>query len=283
MKLGFLTGYSEERVEFAGKAGFDCLEIQVSPGSSLDLNKTGKKQLREVRDVLEKNRVEAATVICVLRHLDPDINTRRENIKYFIKALEAAKEIGAPVVTTCALCDPAKNLDGNLPVYREVFREYARVAESLGIKIGIENWPCAGGYPVTIGSVAATPAGFQRLFETVSSEAIGLELDPSHFYWQGIDYIAAVYEFGKRIYSVHAKDTEIIRPVYHRVGIYGSGWWRYRIPGWGEIDWKEFMKALNDVGYDGPVIIEHEDPIFSGRRFDEGLHLGLRFLRQFIE
>ena len=64
--------------------------------------------------------------------------------------------------------------------------------------------------------------------------------------------------------------------------MYGQGWYRYRIPGWGEIDWKSFMSALNDVGYTGPVVIEHEDSVFSGKRFNEGLVLGLRFLKQFI-
>jgi len=282
MRLGFLTGYSEERVEFAKKVGFKCLEVQMGPGSSLDLNKTSKEQLKEVRAIFGENGIEVGTVMCVLRHLDADAKNRTENMKYFIRVLEAASEMDAVAVTTCPLSDPSKDLEGNLPVYKEVFGEYAKAASSFGIKIGMENWPCAGGYPLTIGSVAITPATWKALFDAVPSEAVGLEFDPSHLYWQEIDYIAAVYEFSKRIYSVHAKDTEIFRNVQSRAGIYGSGWWRYRIPGWGELNWKEFFKALSNIGYNGPVIIEHEDQVFWGERFDDGLRLGFKFLNQFI-
>jgi sugar phosphate isomerase/epimerase len=66
--------------------------------------------------------------------------------------------------------------------------------------------------------------------------------------WQGIDYIQAIYDYGDRIFHIHAKDMEINRKVLTRVGIIGQafgetvglghGWWRARLPGWGEIDWQ---------------------------------------------
>jgi sugar phosphate isomerase/epimerase len=90
----------------------------------------------------------------------------------------------------------------------------------------------------------------------------------------------------------HAKDTEIMKDKLDKYGIIGrqidnssgwnAGWWRYRIPGWGQIDWKEIFKALNDIKYDRSMVIEHEDPVFGGKRTDEGLKLGLRYLRQFM-
>ena len=80
----------------------------------------------------------------------------------------------------------------------------------------------------------------------------------------------------------HAKDMEINREALGRNGIYGGGWRRYRIPGWGDIDWKRIFSALVDIGYDYAMVIEHEDPIFTGERHDEGLRRGLKYLRQFV-
>lgn len=99
-----------------------------------------------------------------------------------------------------------------------------------------------------------------------------------------MDYLAAIREFGDRIYAFHAKDTQILRDKLNRTGIYGDqwlnqGWWRFRMPGYGDADWKGIFVALSDVKYDGDIIIEHEDPTYPG---EEGLRRGAKFLRQFI-
>ena len=57
-------------------------------------------------------------------------------------------------------------------------------------------------------------------------------------------------------------------------GYYGGRPFRYRIPGYGEIDWTQFVASLVEIGYDGGIAIEHEDPVFSGERFEEGLVRG---------
>jgi sugar phosphate isomerase/epimerase len=63
-----------------------------------------------------------------------------------------------------------------------------------------------------------------------------------------------------------------------------SGWWRYRIPGLGEIDWKRFIATLQEQGYDNVLSIEHEDPVWEGteEKVKQGLRLGLKHLAQFI-
>ena len=54
-----------------------------------------------------------------------------------------------------------------------------------------------------------------------------------------------------------------------------SGWWRYRLPGSGQIDWRAFLAALAAAGYDGVVSVEHEDPVWTGsvERVTRGLEL----------
>ena len=58
-------------------------------------------------------------------------------------------------------------------------------------------------------NLAFSPEVWERMFELVPSSALGLEMDPSHMVWLGIDYLQAIRDFGDRIYHAHAKDTEI--------------------------------------------------------------------------
>ena len=135
-------------------------------------------------------------------------------------------------------------------------------------------WPAGG-------NLAHTPELWRKLFELVPSPAMGLTFDPSHFIWQGMDYIKAVYEFASRIYWVHAKDCEIHEDILADRGIYGSDWWHYRLPGWGKIDWPKFFTALREIGYKGPIGIEHEDRFWN--KDDAELKQGLILARDFLQ
>jgi sugar phosphate isomerase/epimerase len=57
----------------------------------------------------------------------------------------------------------------------------------------------------------------------------------------------------------------------------------YSIPGEGVVDWTAFFGELKNIGYNGDVDIEHEDPNYMNDKFDEGLHLGYKFLSQFAK
>ena len=107
---------------------------------------------------------------------------------------------------------------------------------------------------------------WRRLFEIVNADNFGLNLDPSHLYWQFIDYERVVREFGSRIHHVHAKDMEIDRDGLFENGVMsaGVGWQIPRLPGLGEIRWDRFIAALYSAGYQGAISIEHEDRSFEG-------------------
>ena len=131
--------------------------------------------------------------------------------------------------------------------------------------------------------MANTVENWRRLFEAIPSPALGLAFDPSHFVWMGMDYIKAVHEFGSRIYCAHAKDCEILPDVLADCGYVGTGWWRYRLPGWGQVDWPGFFTALREVGYSGPLCIEHEDRLWTHNvnELRRGILMAARFLNQF--
>jgi sugar phosphate isomerase/epimerase len=292
MNIGFLmSDYNPGLIEFAGKAGFDCLEIFAFPGGHIDLNKTSQDDYKKINDTLKQNNVFMSTFACSVNHLDGNVSRRKENNDYFRKAIETCKYFNVDTLCTNAWGNLDLSPSDNVAVYKEVFSEYAKIAESNGIRIAIENCPHSDGYPILVKNIAHSPEMWEILFNEVSSLSIGLEFDPSHLFWQQINIEKAIHGFGDRIYAFHAKDTETVQDKMDQCGIYGkmlnkkSSWdygvWRYRIPGWGDINWKTVFRSLVDVGYKGPVCIEHEDPVFENERFEEGLKLGLKFLRQF--
>jgi sugar phosphate isomerase/epimerase len=96
-------------------------------------------------------------------------------------------------------------------------------------------------------------------------EEFGFTFDPSHLHWQGVDPVEFVRRFGDRIYHVHVKDAALT--LNGRTGVLGSylphgdprRGWDFRSPGRGGIDWEGVIRALNEVGYGGPLSVEFKD------------------------
>jgi sugar phosphate isomerase/epimerase len=112
------------------------------------------------------------------------------------------------------------------------------------------------------GSAAFNVTTFERLAEL--GDAIALNLDPSHFFWQAIDPLAVVRRLGPRIAFVHGKDTALDG---ERVALDGlldrDRVWHYAAVGRGHdlAWWRSFLEVLHGAGYDGVVSIEIEDPL----------------------
>jgi sugar phosphate isomerase/epimerase len=140
----------------------------------------------------------------------------------------------------------------------------------MGIKLALENW-----YATNMQNLSH----WELMFELVPNENFGLNFDPSHLVWQDIDYLHAVDVFGSRIFHTHAKDTEVVAHRKAWVGNQGKGWWRFVIPGLGEINWGVYIARLRKVGFDGVLSVEHEDGAV-GR--EEGFIMAARHLHQFM-
>ena len=131
-------------------------------------------------------------------------------------------------------------------------------------------------------------ATLQRLREAVG-ETVGANLDPSHLMWMGADPLAAARALGDAVYYVHAKDTRINSGIAGVNGVIdttpGSAFetraWNYITLGHGhdEAWWRAFVATLAEVGYDGVLSIEHEDPAMSAV---EGVERSVELLRRVI-
>jgi sugar phosphate isomerase/epimerase len=106
----------------------------------------------------------------------------------------------------------------------------------------------------------------ERTLEALSNHpAFGFNFDPSHLYWQGIDPVEFLRRFPDHIYHVHMKDA--IRTLDGHSGILASHLsfgdprrgWDFRSLGHGGVNFEEIIRALNDIGYTGPLSVEWED------------------------
>ena len=291
MEIAFVSQYQLEMLDFAAEAGFDGLEIFVEDDSCVNLDRLSEDGIRTIAGEFARRNLKVSTICCSVNHLHHDPAVRARNNAYFEKAMGLCRLFGTDTVTGNAWSDYTLTPEENLPEFKRVFSRYAKVAEDLGVRIALENCPHFVGYPLPIGNMAYSPEMWEAMFDEVDSCALGLEFDPSHLYWLGIDYLAALEKFGSKVFAVHAKDTEILPESLKKCGILGkqlgktsewdAGWWRYRLPGMGQVDWSGMMRILAEHRFTGPVIIEHEDPVYDGPLRQQGLKMGLKFLRQF--
>lgn len=291
MKIGFyhscyLHWDLPRTFEWAAQNGFHAIELHGGPRYKyLDwtalANGQGAAQLLKLQ---EKYGVALSGVMFgVLPYLSADPNERKRATDTVKTLLKAAANIGVPVVSTFTGRDPQLSVEDNIPLIVPIFEELAEYAEKVQVKLAFENCPMYEFWP-PIYNIAISPALWREIFDRVPSSALGLNIDPSHLIWQGIDYVQAVHDLKDKIVLAQAKDTETLPHIQRVEGMMTCKWWRHRIPGQGEVSWNKFVTALHDIGYDGIISIEHEDPIWSGsdEKVEKGLMLAKRHLEMYM-
>lgn len=302
MKLGFLSACLagvplDELVPWAAAQGFKALELAawappVRRGYAprhVAAERFTRDDAARVRDLFDRHGMTISSLAFYENNLHPDPKRRARFHDHLRRVVEAAALLDVNLVGTFVGARPVKPASVMKEI-GETFRPLVRYAADRGVRVMIENCPMENwvqfGLP---GNYAYSPELWEALFNEVPDENFGLNLDPSHLYWLGIDYVQAVRDFAGRIFHAHAKDTEILDAGRYRHGVLGeqlgdnpwrSGWWRYRMPGRGAIDWRAFVEALKANGYDFVLSIEHEDPEYEGSeaKVREGLRLGYEHL-----
>jgi sugar phosphate isomerase/epimerase len=289
MNLGLLNAclmaWNPSRIAgFAREEGFSALELHGGPrytaASWSEVAAGSRDAVMAIREPLEQNNLTCSGIMFGnLPYLDADPAKRTEAAEYLSMLIRAAANLDIPVVSTFTGRAVELDLEGNIERFKMVFTPIAEQAERAGVTVAFENCAMTGGFkPAT--NIAYSPDIWKLIFDAVPSSNLGLNFDPSHLQWMGADVVAAVREFGKRIVHVQAKDAEVIPNRLASSTILADGWWRYRIPGYGDVPWVGFFSALREVGYVGTVSIEHEDPVFEGS--DEKIIDGLRRAASFL-
>lgn len=272
MKLAFHTNALGlwpivKLAEWARGNGFDALEV----GPSIPLDEAG------LRQAVKDTGIQIASLTYCRNVLDVDPAMAALHRQNVLDRVKLAGKLGVPLVVTSTGRAQNLSLEASLaPGIEFLGKAVLPLARECGVKVAIENCPA-------IGNVAVSPFMWRELYRQLPE--LGLAYDPSHLVWQFIDPYLPLREFGHKVMHVHAKDTQILRDTLQDVGIEGQGWWRYRIPGWGEMNWTRIISDLSESGYDGVISLEHEDPVWAGseEKVTHALRLGRDFLRSIWE
>ncbi len=301
MKLGFLTACLpgvplDDIVPWAAAAGYRGLEVAVWPevqgreweASHIDVAALDAEAARSVRGLFDQNAMEISALAYYENNLDAD-RTRRERVHEHLRhVVDAAHLLDVGLVGTFVGRDVTLDVAANMRLAEQVLPPLVQYAGDRGIRLVIENCPMEGwhpdGYPANL---AYSPELWEWMFDL----GLYLNFDPSHLVWLGIDPLAVLPTYADRVLHVQAKDVEVDVVARNRYGLFSravdraadpwlSGWWRYRIPGLGEVDWRRLIDLLYEGGFDGYVSVEHEDPVWSGTpdRVKQGLAIAERTL-----
>lgn len=304
MKLGMLTACMPELslteiADYAARTGYECLEVAAWPSTGgrdfeaahLDVGTMTATSAGEVRGALAERGLEISALAYYENNLHPDLQRRNKIADHLRRVIDAAEMLQVPYVGTFIGRDPASSVTDNLAEGGKVLPDLVAYAADRGVRLIIENCVMEGwhpdGYP---GNLAYSPELWEWMFEL----GFYLNWDPSHLTWIGIDPVTTIAPYIDHIVHAQAKDVQIIDGAVNRYGFFGktrdrrsaweTGWWRYRIPGRGQVDWNAVIDELYACRYRGVVSVEHEDPIWSGStaRTQQGLDIAFETLRPMI-
>lgn len=282
MKLGFVSAILHDQslaqvLAFAAGHEFGCVELMCWPlgkaerkfagVTHIDVNNLTDERVDEIYGLAAHQGIEISGLGYYPNPLDPDPEVSQRAVDHIKKVILAAEKFDLWQVNTFVGRDWTKSIDDNWPRFLKIWKPLIRFAEDHDVRIGIENCPMyftADEWPGGK-NLAISPAIWERMFSDIQSPHFGLNYDPSHLVFQGMDWLQPMRDFREKLFHIHAKDVRILRDQLNHVGIFAhpKQYHQPRIPGFGEIDWAEFMGVLFEVNYDGPICIEVEDDTFG--------------------
>lgn len=315
MKLGVMgaglggMGW-DKALDYCKQVGLDAIELPCGayPGKPFfdpaEVLASATMQ-QKIKDDVKRRGLQIIGLAVHGNPVSPDAATRDDHLKHHDIAVKLAPKLGTDVVINFSGCpggSPSDKMPNWVtcawpPEYGKIL-EYqwndvllpfwtkkAREAASEGVKIAFEAHPGFSVYnPETILKLRAVGAPIG----SVCPSNLGANLDPSHFFWQGIDPVESARILGDAgaIFHVHGKDTRIDPHNTRRNGTldaksYGdmhNRSWVFATCGYGHGDefWKPFVAMLRLKGYDGVISIEHEDAYMS---VQEGFEKAVAYLK----
>lgn len=269
--------------------GYDGIEIACW-GNHFEVNKANDEYCKNRRQILEKHglKVYALSTHLVGQAVCDNIDERHKSIvpdyvwgdgdpagvrqraaREIIATAQAAKRLGVNVVNGFTGSPiwhliysfpptPESMIDKGFADFANAWRPILNEFQKLGVKFALEVHPT---------EIAFDIASAERALKALDYHpAFGFNYDPSHLGYQGVDYVEFLYKFSDRIFHVHMKDVHW-RETPGPVGVFGGHvpfgnpqrYWNFRSLGRGCINFEEIIRALNHIGYNGPLSVEWED------------------------
>ena len=310
MKLGVFTpvfgGMSVKEMLAKVRALEKVQAIEIGTGGwpgadhiDLDGLVDNRQRSCDYRKMLADAGLTISALSCHGNPIHPVRETAKAFDETFRKTVRLAEQMEVKVVVTFSGC-PGDSDDATHPnwITQPWPPEFLDVLEWQWEKKVIPYWQDAAKFAADHGVNVALEAhpGFVvynvdtaiRLRQAVGPN-LGVNFDPSHFFWQGVDVPTAIRALGESIFHVHAKDVALNRENVAVNGVIDTKTyrrmpersWLFRSVGWGhdELEWKRIVSALRLAGYDHVMSIEHEDALAS---VDEGLRAAVDLLSRVV-
>ena len=303
LDLGFVSAILadssfEEVIDFASVNQFKCVEMMCWPKGKaerryagvthIDVKNLDSETIQYIQSYAKAKGVYISGLGYYPNPLDPIIEQAQFYIQHIKEVILAAAQLNIPIVNTFIGRDPAKSIDYNLGRFKETWPEIIQLAEQHNIKVAIENCPMLFTQDEWPGgkNLAISPKVWDEMFTAIPSENFGLNYDPSHLVWMQMDEVQPIYDYAERLHHIHLKDVKVYKDKLNRVGVLAHPleFHSPKIPGLGDVRWRDFFSALTSVGYRGPVCIEVEDKAFEKSELDieSAILTSRNFLRQFL-
>jgi len=202
--------------------------------------------------------------------------------KSWERLIDAAELFGTDLVTGFAGRLVDRPVEESIPVFKNVFTELARRAESKNVRLAFENCDMDGSWDRGDWNIAFSSKAWEMMFEAVPFENVGLQWEPCHQMVQLVDPIPQLRKWVKKVFNLHGKDATIAWDVICERGIRsGEPYAWHRTPGFGDSNWSDIITILRMNGYKGSIDIEgYHDPVYKGELEYTGQVRGLNYLKQ---
>ncbi|MBS4223777.1 sugar phosphate isomerase/epimerase family protein [Lederbergia citrea] len=309
MKLGvFAVLFSkktlDEMLDYIKSKGLDTVEIgtggyvgdaHCKPAELL----ADEAKLEQFRQAFDSRGITISALSCHGNNLHPNQEIADEHHTTFVNTVKLASKLGVKNVVTFSGC-PGESENSKHPVwitcpwpndFSEVvdwqwenkvipyWKEQAKLLEEYDVNVAVEPHP---------GFIVYNTETILRLRKECG-DRIGANFDPSHYFWQGMNPVNSIKALGDAIFHFHAKDTRIDPQNNSLNGVLdtksyrdiANRSWVFRTVGYGhgEDVWRDIISALQTIGYQGAISIEHEDGLMS---VNEGFTKAVAFLKDMV-
>jgi sugar phosphate isomerase/epimerase len=275
-----------EAVELAAMKGAQAVEYTFDPFAAsakggTTLSSQEKSYLQQVRTQCRRLEVEIACL-----RLNTWLNTGDKNaVKHFQQMAKKLGRVAEAAGCSRLVCSLQPMSENNwieqaafalTPVIDDLSKHNVKLLLSLStpqVNLGqpLRNWR------------PMEPHEVRNLLCLLPG--LSLSFSAADLAWQNIDYLQLLPQFVAAVEHVEANDVEINRAMLADSGLFGPLWWRYRMVGKGQIDWRQLVEALKLYDYQGTLSIHIEDE-FAGESIqdlEDSLESSVKFLRPLLK